>query len=166
MALLALTLAPSLVAPAVTSRAKLTFAIGDSPVQPLVVGLYGTAAPKSVALFEDLCTGTLGGGLRYAGSSVSRIERDKLIVGGSLAGGSYSSIDRTIDRTGYVRSKVVSRAEDFLNDDMNGLSHDRPGLLSMRRGGGAFEFVLTPAANPALDAERIVIGEIENESGE
>ena len=29
----------------------------------------------------------------------------------------------------------------------------------MRRGGGEFEFVLTPAANPSLDATRIVVGE-------
>ena len=37
----------------------------------------------------------------------------------------------------------------------------------MRRGGGAFEFALTPAANSALDATRLVIGEtLGNDNGE
>ena len=145
--------------PQVTSRARLRVAIGDAPPRPLTIGLYGSAAPKSVALFEGLCAGTIGKGLTYTGSSVSRIERDRLIVGGSLAGGSTRSKDTSIDTTGYVRSKMVNRADEFENDDSNTLSHNRPGLLSMRKGGGAFEFVLTPAANPALDATNIVIGE-------
>ena len=133
--------------------------IGNLPPQPLTVGLYGDSAPKSVALFESLCAGTLSSGLTYAGSSVSRIERDKLILAGGLAGGSTRVVDRKIDRTGYVRSEMVNRADEFVNDDANALSHDRAGLVSMQRGGGAFEFVLTPAANPSLDATRIVIGE-------
>ena len=37
----------------------------------------------------------------------------------------------------------------------------------MRRDGGAFEFALTPAANSALDATRLVIGEtLGNDDGE
>ena len=73
--------------PLITSRARLLIAIGDAPPQPLTLGLYGEAAPASVALFEGLCAGTLAStlgnkDLTYAGSSVSRIERDKLITGG------------------------------------------------------------------------------------
>ena len=35
----------------------------------------------------------------------------------------------------------------------------------MRRGGGSFSFLLTPDANPALDREWIVIGQVlDNES--
>ena len=73
--------------PLITSRARLLIAIGDAPPQPLTLGLYGEAAPASVALFEGLCAGTLAStlgnkDLSYAGSSVSRIERDKLITGG------------------------------------------------------------------------------------
>ena len=144
----------------ITSRASLSVAIGDTAPQPLTVGLFGDEAPSSVALFEALCTGTLGSGLTYVGSSVSRVERDKLILGGSLAGGSTRSVSRAIDRTGYVRSETLNRADEFANSDANALSHDRAGLLSMRKGGGAFEFGITPAANPALDATRIVIGEV------
>ena len=73
--------------PLITSRTRLLIAIGDAPPQPLTLGLYGEAAPASVALFEGLCAGTLAStlgnkDLSYAGSSVSRIERDKLITGG------------------------------------------------------------------------------------
>ena len=73
--------------PQITSRARLFIAIGDAPPQPLTVDLYGEAAPASVKLFENLCAGTLAStlgnkDLTYAGSSVSRIQRDKLITGG------------------------------------------------------------------------------------
>ena len=156
-------------APQITRRARLLISIGDSAPAPLVVGLYGDAAPRSVALFEGLCAGTLGKGLTYTGSSVSRIERDKLILGGSLSGGSTRSVSREIDSTGYVRSETVSVADSpaYANDDANALSHDRSGLVSMRKGGNAFEFALTPAANTALDATRIVVGEaLDPESAE
>lgn len=144
----------------ITSRARLSIAIGDSAPQSLTVGLYGTSAPQSVALFESMCAGTLGAGLGYSGSYISRIERDKIILGGRLAGGSTRIVNREIDRTGYVRSEKASRAAEFVNDDSNALLHDRAGLLSMKRGGGAFEFALTPCPNPALDHSRIVIGEV------
>ena len=74
---------------------------------------------------------------------------------GSLSGGSTRSVDREIDATGYVRSEMVDRASAYTNDDANTLSHDRAGLLSMRRGGGSFEFGLTPAPNPVLDLARV-----------
>jgi len=73
----------------------------------------------------------------------------------SLSGGSTRSVDREIDATGYVRSEMVDRASAYTNDDANTLSHDRAGLLSMRRGGGSFEFGLTPAPNPVLDLARV-----------
>ena len=41
-----------------------------------------------------------------------------------------------------------------------GLRHDAPGVVSMRRGGGAFEFTIAPAANPALDRENVVVGRV------
>ena len=39
------------------------------------------------------------------------------------------------------------------------------GLLSVRRGGGSFEFLLTPAANAKLDKEWLVIGQIMEPEG-
>lgn len=82
----------------------------------------------------------------------------------TTVGGNGRKVDREIDATGYVRTETLSRADAFANDDSNALPHDRAGLLSMRRGGRAFEFGLTPCANRALDATRIVVGEVLGEA--
>lgn len=148
----------STVAPLVTSRARLGVTIGDAHPRFITVGLYGEEAPSSVALFMQLCTNS--DGLTYQGSAVPRIERDRLVLMGRLAGGQAKTVERSIDITGYVRSNTVDRATSYVNNDANALSHDRAGLLSMRRGGGSFEFGLTPAPNPSLDRERLVVGEV------
>ena len=125
------------------------------------IGLYGEAAPESTALFMGLCgSGTLPAELRYRSSSCTRIEQGKAIVCGRLSAGSAARIDREIDGTGYVRSSLVSLADQYTTSDANALTHDRAGLVSMKKGGGQFEFVLTPKANPELDASNVVIGEI------
>jgi len=148
--------------PEITSRARLAITIGDAPAQFVTLGLYGTAAPASVKTFESLCTGTLdwAPGLSYSGSAVSQIVKDRYITAGKLSGGDAKGIERSIDRTGYVRSVMVDRAAQLANTDANALSHDRAGLLSVPKGGGAFEFMLTPTSNAQLDGSRIVIGEV------
>jgi len=116
-----------------------------------------------VALFRGLCgSGELPPelGLTYRSSTCTRIEQGKSIVCGRLSAGSAARIDREIDATGYVRSSLVSLAEQYTTSDANAISHDRAGLVSMKKGGGQFEFVLTPAANPALDETNVVIGEV------
>lgn len=156
--------------PKITSKARVTIAIGNAEPQSLTVGLYGKAAPSSVKLFEQLCAGSLPGTspespLSYRGSTCTRIEKNKAIVLGHLSAGSAQTIERSIDSTGYVRSELVNLADRYTNTDENKLSHDRGGLISMRRGGGEFEFILTAAPNPALDASRIVIGEVVDGTG-
>ena len=120
----------------ITSKARLSLAIGDAPIRYLNVGLYGGEAPASVKLFADMCGGKLGRGLTYSGSSISYIERGKVMLGGTPPGGTQKALEREIDKTGYVRSKMINLADEYTNDDRNALSHDRVGLLSMRRGGG------------------------------
>lgn len=127
----------------------------------MTLGLYGDAAPASVKLFEQLCSGSVPGepGLSYAGSPILRVEPGRLIEAGKrldLASG----VEREIDSTGRVRSTTVDRAARFANADTNRLSHDRAGLLSMRRGGGSYEFLLTTGADPSLDATHLVIGSV------
>ena len=154
--------------PAITSKARLAITIGSGEPRFMTIGLYGKAAPQSVALFRILCSGIPSGGsytnqpdtLSYRGSSCTRIQPNKAIVLGHLPAGTGQTIERSIDSTGYVRSELVNLADNYKNDDVNGLSHDRAGLISMKLGGGEFEFVLTPAANPSLDASRIVVGEV------
>ena len=150
--------------PEITGRVRLSIVVGDAPAQYVSIGLYGNAAPGSVATFTGLCAGNLekAPGLSYAGSSVTKIVRESnYILGGRLAGGDAQDVERSIDSTGYVRSETVSKADRFANSDANTLSHDRPGLVSMKRGGKSFEFLITTAANRALDAENVVIGEVE-----
>ena len=145
----------------ITSTAVLGLAIGNTAAQPVTVGLFGEAAPASVELFERLCTGTIPGEpqITYAGSTIYRVEPGRLIEVGSRLSGN-TGLDREIDATGRVRSTYIPVAEAFGNSDSNALSHDRPGLLSMRRGGKAFDFLLTTGADPSLDAERLVVGEV------
>ena len=135
--------------PEVTAKVRLGFTLGNSSPRYMTIGLYGEAAPVSVQTFTQLCTGNLevAPGLGYAGSSVSQIVRDNYIVAGKPAGGDAVGVDRSIDSTGYVRSVMINRADALINNDQNSLSHDRPALVSMTRGGGVFEFTLTPRPN-------------------
>ncbi|KAL3924705.1 MAG: hypothetical protein SGPRY_003839, partial [Prymnesium sp.] len=146
----------------VTQRVQLDVSIGTDDARPIVIGLYGEDAPASSRMFAQLCSATVpdAPGMGYTGSVASRVERDKAIVIGRPSGGQAQYLERSIDSTGYVRTNVVNRADSFISEDKNTLSHDRPGVVSMRRGGGDFEFVITPTANPSLDAERVVVGEV------
>ena len=148
--------------PAITKKISLGIAIGTGEPQFLTVGLYGDAAPASAALFANLCTASLPGApdLTYRNSQATRVERDKLIVLGRLSAGSAQAVSRRLDDTGYIRQELVDKAEQYTNSDSNELRHDRAGLLSLKKGGGSFEFVLSPAANRALDADYIVAGEV------
>ena len=108
--------------PLVTSRASLMITIGNKPPQEMLVGLYGDTSPSSVALFKGLCAGTLPSvefqsTLSYAGSTASRIEKDRVIVLGKLGAGTAQYIERSIDGTGYVRSELVNRADSFNTTD-------------------------------------------------
>ena len=146
--------------PLVTSKVELTFAFGSSEPKRVTLGLFGDLMPSRVALFEGLCAGSIDG-MTYAGSLIPRVERDRKIVAGQLSGGVAITQERFIDSTGYVRSSPVSKAARYFDAaESNELSHDRGGLVSVPRNGGAFEFILTPCANPLLDAEYVVIGKI------
>ena len=125
-----------------------------------VVGLYGEAAPKSVETFLGLAAGSLPGLPSYAGSSVSKIVQGRYIECGKPAAGDAKLVERSIDTYGMVRKEYVDLGSELVNDDSNSLSHDKAGLISVPRGGGAFEFWMMPAPDPNLDRERLVIGEV------
>lgn len=46
------------------------------------------------------------------------------------------------------------------NEDSNPLRHDAAGIVSVKKGGGEFEFTIAPAPNPELDEENVVIGRV------
>eukprot|EP00965_Chrysotila_dentata_P001041 33814-Pleurochrysis_carterae.AAC.3 len=146
--------------PRITKRVMLEIAIGSDTPQQLIIGLYGDAAPESVKLFCAMCSESLAPGLTYRGSIASRVEKDRILIMGRPTGGSAQVMERSLDSTGYIRTTLVNRADQYTNKDDNSLCHNRAGLVSMRRGGGDFEFALVPAPNPTLDKERIVVGEV------
>ena len=128
----------------ITTKARLGFVVGDQPQRFITLGLYGSpsGAPSSVATFNGLCDGTLAAapGVSYAGSAVTQIVTEQnYLVAGKPAGDSGTDVQKSIDRTGYVRAELVNKADRLVNSDAPALSHDRRGLVSMRRGGGEFD---------------------------
>ena len=146
----------------ITNRVSIDVAIGEATPRNIVLGLFGEQAPQSTKLFENLCTGTAPGlsGVSYSNSAVYRIERDRILRGGLVAGNARKEVTRVLDDTGYVRTTYSDAAARFANSDSNGLRHDRAGLLSMPRGGGAFDFGLTLGADPSLDRDNLVVGQL------
>mmetsp|Transcript_7147 Transcript_7147/g.31588 ORF Transcript_7147/g.31588 Transcript_7147/m.31588 type:complete len:160 (+) Transcript_7147:414-893(+) len=96
-------------------------------------------------------------------TAIYQVEKDKRIDLGRLAKGAGKTEVRSIDYSGYVRRKYVSTADRGTeNSDGNSLRHNAPGLVSMVKGGGSFEFVITPSPtpDPTLDDDHIVIGQV------
>lgn len=149
-----------------TERFGLDVSVGGQSVGRMVVGLWAESAPGSCDAFSQLARGVLiteegDEPAKLERSAAVKIQRDRAVELGDLKnrGGSLRLM---AGRTKPVRFPVVPPRND---DADNGLSHDRAGLLSVRRGGGAFSFVLTPKANAELDREFIVIGQILDDEG-
>lgn len=126
----------------------------------LVLGLWRPAAPASVETFMSLVRGTLAPiegdePASYERSVVVRISKDKEVV----LGGLKKQGGQTMLVAGQTRPKIVPVQPPF-NDDSNGAMHSAAGLISMRKGGGSFEFSISTRADPALDAGSIIIGQV------
>jgi len=147
----------------VTDRVFMEFSAAGSMIGRITIGLFRNAAPTSVDVFARMVEGRLTSGLSYASSQVFKVEKDKRIDLGRLAKGAGKTEVRSIDYSGYVRRKYVSTADRGTeNSDGNSLRHNAPGLVSMVKGGGSFEFVITPSPtpDPTLDDDHIVIGQV------
>jgi cyclophilin family peptidyl-prolyl cis-trans isomerase len=114
-------------------QCALDISINRGPSERVVIGLYGKEAPQFTKLFTRLCAGALTEGLSYTGSSVFRIDKGKRIDMGRLGAGTGVKQIKMIDRTGRVRVTNTPYAEAFIVNDSNELSHDRPGIVSMKR---------------------------------
>jgi len=79
---------------------------------------------------------------------------------GRIVGGGGKRLEKNINPSGYMRISTSNAADWTRNLDANYLSHDRPFLLTQKKGGGTFEFSVTLAANPKLDQDNIVFGEL------
>mmetsp|Transcript_22393 Transcript_22393/g.88905 ORF Transcript_22393/g.88905 Transcript_22393/m.88905 type:complete len:313 (-) Transcript_22393:146-1084(-) len=159
-------------APQPTSVA-LDLAIGSGQagtVETLDIELFPEAAPASVAAFVAFARGDLEAGcqesdddLAPARVKTSRLafERaclDTLGEGVSMLGSTLWRIvpDYRID-LGRVAAAYALRAPPAFAAETNSLRHDVKGAVSVRRGGGAFEFTVAPAPNVALDKEDLVV---------
>ena len=133
---------------------------GSEPLGRLYLGLSREAAPESVQWFVSLAKGQLTTGLgedpaKLERSNLVRIERDRAVVLGALT--QRGGIKRI--EPGVTRPKVVP-VQPPQTADSNSISHAAAGLLSVRKGGGSFEFTITPRANTNLDRDNIVVGSV------
>ena len=141
-----------------TDKVRLTLSIANEVAGEIELALWGGAAPDSVDTSMKLCRGTLisnagDEGASYERSVAVRVKRDVAVVMGALKrqGG------QTMLVSGQTRPQRV-RVSPPTNQDTNALQHDAAGLLSVKRGGGSFEFSLTTRPNTAMNKESIVIG--------
>lgn len=108
--------------------------------------LFENEAPKTVANFVGLATGTTQGKAYYDGLIFHRVIPNFMIQGGCP------------DRRGTGGPGYV------IQDEFGeGLTHDRPGLFSMANAGantGGSQFFITDAATPFLDGKHAIFGEV------
>jgi cyclophilin family peptidyl-prolyl cis-trans isomerase len=145
----------------VTNKVFFNVKVGATAAPRIVIGLFGEDAPVSVASFMKVCTGTLRGrGGRtasYAYSQAWRVVKDERIDLGRV-----KQIDEVNQSPGTAQRQIVL-VEVPENRDVNDIAHVVAGAVSVRRGGGAFEFTITPApaaGGGQLDQENIVIGRV------
>jgi cyclophilin family peptidyl-prolyl cis-trans isomerase len=144
----------------VTDRAYLDVSIGGRQSGRIVIGLFGREAPASVDAFKAVCCSALrnrsGRTVGYPYSQAWRVVRDVRVDMGRV-----KQVDEINQSSGTPQRQIVLINVPE-NREVNDLNHNVAGSVSVRRGGGQFEFVITPkdGPNPALDAENIVIGRV------
>jgi len=168
--------------PAITQRVELSVAVqlsGEETARKrIVVGLYGKEAPEACRIFAALANGVLEAPCRADDSENEALQRAALTSRG-VARNCFAEESTPVTYTGSVAWRIVKgQRVDFGQvkgkfaqrvapawpsaDAASRLAHDRAGLLSVPRGGGTFDFGLTLAPQPALDAalSHAVIGEV------
>ena len=144
----------------VTSKVYLDISIARGPAERITLGVFGDDAPAASKFFLSVCKGDYGDGVSYDGAQVSRIELDKRIDVGKLAKGGSQKQETWMDGMGKVRIRSVSLASKTTHRDVNNFLNDESGVLSVKKGGGSFDFTISPKPNPSLDSENVVIGKV------
>ena len=158
-------------APRVTAVVTLDLSIARAAPSPLRIELFGDAAPESVAYFSRLASGTLRAECADEeddGSTIARTATSRrmgaracLDMQGVDVGFANSQLwrlvpDKRVD-FGRVDSSFVARVPPTFAAETNDLRPSAKGAVSVKRGGGAFEFTVAPKENPALDKEDLVV---------
>lgn len=149
---------------------------GETRTISLEIGLFGRDAPTSVSVFKSLASGQLkvpcGPEPDLSGEVMERGKQSKKAAYRTCLGYetepvsyAYSQVwsiqkGRRID-AGLVQGKFALREPPATDaSESAALSHDAPGLISVKRGGGNFDFGITTAPAPEDNAEFIVIGRV------
>lgn len=149
----------------VTDRVRFDISLGRKNEGSLTLGLWREAAPDAVDAFVRLSKSAYTSQqddepASYRDARVVKIKNDRIIQFGDLqeAGGQMRLV------RGVSAPQLVPCAAPVTSDKPNGVSHDAAGYLSVRRGGGSFDFFLTTRSYPDLDRDNIVIGELVDEA--
>ena len=164
----------------VTDKVRLEFvqqiSAEESVTLPVTIGLFGRDAPSAVSSFKAACTSALVAPCPTEVDLSSEVmERSKQSKKAALrvcqgseslpVSYAYSTVwsiqrGKRID-AGQVQGKFALRLAPVTPlSESTGLSHDQAGLLSVRRGGGSFDFSITTAPVPEFDTDYVVIGRV------
>jgi cyclophilin family peptidyl-prolyl cis-trans isomerase len=105
-------------------------------------------------------------GASYDFSTVWRVQQDSCIDFGRVVGGGGKKLQKNINESGYMRIASENAAAWTSNTEVNDLRHTEPYLLTMKRGGGTYEFSVTLRANAELDKDHVVFGQLLMGEGE
>lgn len=163
----------------VTDRVRLEFVQQISAEEQRLfvvnVGLFGADAPNAAEAFKQLAAGTLNVPCKEMPDDPEVMQRSELArkaayktcegAAATPVGYGYSQVWRILSGrrvdAGAVQGKFALRqAPKTPIQEAAGLLHDRAGLLSVRRGGGTFDFGLTASATPEYDDDFCVIGRV------
>lgn len=155
----------------VTDVISLGLSIGKANVLPLDIELYGEAAPESVRFLLEFARGelkapcgeqsdadlTTPARVRMKQLNIERQCLDDQGSGVSLLGSSVWRVipNKRID-FGRVSSGFAYREPPAFAKETTGLSQGA-GAVSVKRGGGCFEFTVAPRDNSGLDREDLVV---------
>jgi len=109
------------------------------------IGLYGNLVPRTVKNFIKLSQRQSQIGVGYKGTRIHRIEKEVLIQGGALRGG-------------------TSIYGETFKDENFKLKHSKPGIVSManlgRKDSNGTEFFITLKPLPVFDNQHVAFGEV------
>lgn len=142
------------------SDADVYASFGRSPdvLRRVVIGLFGESAPILTKNFAQACSGT--GPARYERSDARAVSKDRLIYFAKFAGGDTVKKKVTRNYQTTMQELPLAGPETFTKET-NELRHDRIGRVSMTKGGGTYNFAISPVAQaPWLDERNVVIGQV------